>query len=93
MLVTNTSTLPTLKIDLSDHPVIKYGIFEVHVNLPPRGNPIVIVSQYCEHQNMSYISQSKNNIPWNHDIPAINRTNLFILIIGIKEPITFQNNL
>ena len=44
-LHTNMSTLPTLKIDLSYHPFIKYDIFEVNINLPPRGTPIEIVSQ------------------------------------------------
>ena len=53
---TNNSTLTTLKIDLSDHPFIKYYIFEVNVNLPPRGTPIGIVAQYYENHNKSYIS-------------------------------------
>ena len=58
MTGTNISTLPTLKIDISDHPSTKYYIFEVIVYLPPRGTPIGIISQYCEHCNMSYTSQS-----------------------------------
>ena len=45
MLVANTSTLPTLKIDLSYHPFIKNDIFEVHVNFLPRGTPICVVAQ------------------------------------------------
>ena len=53
----NISTLPTLKIDLSDHPFIKDNIFEVNVNFPPRGITIVIVTQNCEHHNISYISK------------------------------------
>ena len=65
MLGTNTSTLKTLKTDLSDHPFIKDDIFEVNVNLPPRVTTIGIVTKYCEHHNMSYIFQSINNIPWN----------------------------
>ena len=44
MLGTNTSTLPTLKIDLSDYPLIKYDIFEGIVNFPPRGTPIGITT-------------------------------------------------
>ena len=84
VLGTNTSTLPTLEIDLSDHHFIKYDIFEGHINLPPRCTHIGIVSQYCEHHNMSYISQSRSNIPWNHAFPAINRTNVWILIIVRK---------
>ena len=84
ILGTNTSTLTTLKIDLSDHPFIKYDIFEVNVNLPPRGTPIGIVTQYCEHQNIVYISQSTNNRPWNNAFPARNRTNVRILSIGRK---------
>ena len=43
MLDTNTSALKILKIDLSDHPFIKNNIFEVNINLPPRGIPIGIV--------------------------------------------------
>ena len=56
---TNTPTLPKLNIDLSDHPFIKYDVFEVHINFSPGGNPIGIVARYCEHHSMSYISQSK----------------------------------
>ena len=50
----------------------------------PRGNPIFIVDQYSEHHNVSYVSQSTNNIPWNRDFPAINITNVWIIAIGIK---------
>ena len=56
---TNLSILPTFRIYLSCHPLIKDNIFEVAITYPPRGTPIGIVSQYCEHHNMSYISQSK----------------------------------
>ena len=76
MLGTNTSTLPTLKTYLSYNPLIKYDIFEGIVTFPPRGTPIGITTQYYEHHNMSYISQSENNSPWNHAFPAINRTNI-----------------
>ena len=76
MLGTSISTLPTLKIDLSDHTFIKDDIFEVNVDFPPRGTTIGIVSQYCENHNMSYICHSTNYIPWNHDLPARNKTNV-----------------
>ena len=46
MLVKNTPTSPTLKIDLSDHPFIKDDIFDANSNLPPRGTPIGIIAQY-----------------------------------------------
>ena len=75
-----------IKIDLSDHPFIKDAIFEGNVNFPPSGTPIGINTQYFEHYNMSYISQSENNISRNHVFPARNRTIVWILIIGIKEP-------
>ena len=39
---------------------------------------------------MSYISQSTDNIPWNHAFPERNRNNVFILRIGIKEPTKAQ---
>ena len=58
---TNVSTLPTLKIYLSYHPLIKDDIFEVNVKFPPRGNTIVIIEKYCENKNMSYIFRSTNN--------------------------------
>ena len=63
MLGTNISTLPPLKIYLSDHPFIKDNIFEVNVNFTSRGTPIGIILQYCEHHNMSYIYYSKKNTP------------------------------
>ena len=36
MIDTNISTLPTLKIDLSDHSFIKDDIFEANITFPPR---------------------------------------------------------
>ena len=59
-----------IKIELSYHPFIKGDIFEININLPPRDTPIGIVPQHCEHHNMSYISQSTNNSPWNHTFPV-----------------------
>ena len=73
---THVSTLPTLKIFLSDHPLVKYDRFEVTVTYPQRGTPISIVAHYCKHHKMLYISQSTKNIPWNHDLPDTNRTNV-----------------
>ena len=84
------STLPTLKIYPSDHPFIKYDIFGVNLKFSPRGTPIGIVTQYCEHHNMSYISQSENNIPYNHELSDRNITTLWILSIVRKEPTTVQ---
>ena len=51
------------KIDPSDEPVIKYDILEATLNFPPRVATIGIAGEYCVHQNMSHVSQSKNNIP------------------------------
>ena len=90
MLGTNNFTLPILKIDLSDRTLIKYDIFEFNVDFPPRGTPIGIVTQYCEHQNMSYITQSTNKIPCNNAFTYVTRTNVIILSIGRKEPTTVQ---
>ena len=53
MTSTNVSTLPTLKIDLTDHPYIKDDVFEVTINFPQRINIIEMVAQYCEHQNIT----------------------------------------
>ena len=61
--VTDTSSLPTIKMDISYQPFIKDDIFEATVYFPPRGTPIVIINCYCEHHNMTNISQSNNNIP------------------------------
>ena len=85
MLGTNTSTLATLKIDLSDHPFIKYDIFVGIVTFRPLVTPIGITTQYYEHHNISYISQSENNIPWNNAFPARNRTIFWILSIVRKK--------
>ena len=65
---------------IGHHPFIKDDIFKV----------IGIFAQYCDHHNISYISQSTNNIPWNHYFPARNRINVCILIIEIKYPTTVQ---
>ena len=84
MLGTNTSTLTTSKIDLSDHTFIKNDIFEVDVNLSPGGTPIGIVRKYCKHHNMSYIYQSTNNSSCINSFIDRNRTSVCILSIGIK---------
>ena len=93
ILGTNTYALPKLKIYLSDNLLIKYDIFEVNANLPPRGIPIGIVAQYYEYHNMSYTSQSKNNIPRNHAFQAIKYKYIWILILGIKELELYQKDL
>ena len=76
------------KIYLLDHPLIKYDIFEVNVTFPPRSNPIGIVAQYCEHHNIPCASHSTNIIPCNHTLSPRNRPNVWILIIGRKDPTT-----
>ena len=48
----NISTLPTSKIDLSDHLFIKYDIFEVTVDFSPINTPIGIVSKYSENHGI-----------------------------------------
>ena len=53
----NIYALPTLEIDISGHPFIKENIFEAAVMLPPRCTTIVIVAQYCEHHNISFVPQ------------------------------------
>ena len=42
---TSIVSLPTLKIDISYHPLIKDDIFEAEVKFPPRDTTIVIVAQ------------------------------------------------
>ena len=86
----NISTLPKIKIDISDHPFIKDDIFEVTVDFTPRGTPFGLVARYCEYHNMSYISQSTNNILCNLDLPLINMTGVCILSIVRKYPKTVQ---
>ena len=88
MLVKNTSTLPTLKIELLDNPFIKDDIFEVNANFPPRGTPIGIIKKYCVNHNTLYVSQSKNNIPRKQASTERNITNVCILSIGRKLPKT-----
>ena len=90
MNVEDIYSLPMIKIDIFDHPFIKYDIFEATLNFPPEGNPVDIVTQYYDNQNVSYIYQSNNNRPWNKIFPARNRTNVWILIIVIKETTALQ---
>ena len=51
-------TLPTLKIGLSDCPLIEDDIFGITVNFLPIDTTIGIAAQCCEHHNISYISHS-----------------------------------
>ena len=75
----NIFTLPTLKLNLSDYPFIKYDIFGVDVTVPPIDTHICIVAQYCEHHNMAYIYQSTKNIQWNCNFTVIKIKNVWIL--------------
>ena len=61
LIGTNTSTLPTLKNDLSDHTFIKCDKFEVNINFSLIGTTIGIVAQYYEHHSMSCISRLKKH--------------------------------
>ena len=85
MTGTNTSSLPSFKIDLSYHHFIKDDIFEATSNFPARGTHIVIIAQYCEHHDMSYASQSKNNIHCKHFFTERNSTNIWILRIFLNN--------
>ena len=73
---TNNSTLPKLKVGFSDHPFIKYDIFKVTVNFPPRGTSIGIIVKYCEYHNMSCTHKSTNYSHRNHDFPKRKRTDV-----------------
>ena len=84
MTGTPVSTFPTLKINISYHPIIKNDIFEVIVTLTPRGTTTGTLVQYCENHNVSYIFKSTNNRPRNSDLTVINRNNVWILSIGRK---------
>ena len=88
MTGTNFYILPKFKSDLSYHPFIKYDIFEFNVTFLPRGSHIDIDVQYCEHHNMYYISCSTNTSPWKGGFSVRNRTNVWIIIILIKETTT-----
>ena len=56
MNVTNIYSLPTINVDISNHPFIKDDLFKATVNFPPGVTPIDIFSQYCERHNIYYIS-------------------------------------
>ena len=90
MIETNIYTFPKLKIDLSNHFFIKYDIFEVNINFPPRGTPIGIISNKCEHHKITYIPQWTKNISWDHAFLEGNINDVCILSIGRKEPTTVQ---
>ena len=48
------------------------------------------IVQYCDHQNIYYISQSTDNSPWNCASHVRNKISVWIFSIGIKEPTTLQ---
>ena len=75
---------------LSDHLFVKYDIFEATVKFPPRGAPILIITYYCEHHNMTYISQSNNNITFKISFPARQKINVWIIIVLRKVTNTVQ---
>ena len=89
---TNISSFTKLKIYLSYNPFIKDDIFGATVEFPPRSTLIGVVPQYFNHQNMSYVSQSTSNSTCKRSFPSMNITNVFIIIIGIKEPTTFKKS-
>ena len=88
--VIDTSNITKIKIYLSNNPFIKDDIFEATVTFPPRGTPIYTITYYYYHHIITYIYQSKNNNTWKRSFTTIQRTNICVLIIGIKHPTTLQ---
>ena len=80
------------KIDILDHPWIKYDIFEATVIFPPILTPVGIISKYCEHHNISYFNHSTNYSSCNNAFYSRNRTNVWILNTGRKDPKSVQVN-
>ena len=78
------------KIDLSDHPFIKYDIFEATIKRSPIVTPIFIINYYYEHHNMTFITQPNKNIPRNGAFFARKITNVRIPSIGRKHPTTVK---
>ena len=82
--------LPRLKADLLEHLFIKDDIFEATAKFPLMGKTIGMIVNYCEHHNIYYGYQSRNNSPWNGVSLERNRTNVCIILIGKKEPTTVK---
>ena len=55
--VKDTYDLPTIKMDIYYHPLIKEDLFEATVTFSQRFTPILIINYYCQNHNMTYITQ------------------------------------
>ena len=74
------------KMDHLYHTFNKENKFETTVTLPPSVTTIGVFAQYCDHQNMYYVSRSKNYSQWNRVFPERNRANSQIIRMIRIEP-------
>ena len=82
------NTIPTISIDISNHPLFDSTPIELSINLPPKGHSLGIELLYCDYNNMSYIYKSLPNQPFWTQLPSTLRHNVWILSIDTKQPIT-----
>lgn len=82
--------LPTLTIDVSQHPIYDSPPKAYIIKLPPKSQSSAfgIKIMYSHYYNMSYITQSiSHQLFWNQ-LPPDMRHNVWILSIGSNEPIS-----
>lgn len=84
------NALPTLSIDVSDHPIYDSSPQSYIIKLPSKttSSSFGIKIMFSEYYNMPYITQSiPHQLFWNQ-LPPHMRNNIWILSIGSNEPIS-----
>ena len=80
--------LPTISINISDHPFLDSPPFVFHMNLPPQGASLGITIKQCQYHNLPYIVSSSHRSLYQQAVPHQFRHNIWIIAIDNKNHIT-----
>jgi hypothetical protein len=81
-------TCPGMSIDLGDRPYFDTETFKIVVQLPPIGTPLNIKLSFDGAYHLPYIVSTDIDGVLARSLPANCRRNIYILAIGIFDPVT-----
>ena len=82
--------LPTISINIVDHPLLQSPPHVFPMSLPPLGTSIGITVNECKYYNMPYIVSSTYGSPFQKAVPSDLRHNIWILAIANNYHITIE---
>ena len=85
---TKPNHLKTVTLNLSEHPILKYPIEILKLDIPPKGTQLHFEIRQCEYHNMPYLFTSHQKSFWYQQVNSSLRHNVWILTVGNNDPIT-----